>query len=60
MSKKSNRDRNPRPYDRGLVDLANVIAQETCGIQGAIPEQEDYDLAQKFLKEINSRYDEED
>ena len=41
-------------YTRAREDLALIIAQETCGFVGAIPEGDDYDLADEFVKQINS------
>lgn len=40
-------------YNTGLEDLEKIIAQETSGIAGAVPEQEDRDLAKLFIKIIN-------
>lgn len=40
-------------YKTAREDLASIIACETAGFIGAIPEQDDYDLADKFIKEIN-------
>ena len=34
--------------------LSAIIAEETCGLTGARPEQDDLDLAQLFVKMINS------
>lgn len=45
----------PQPYLRGVYDLAKIIAQETSGVTGTIPEQADYDLAREFVKQINER-----
>lgn len=45
---------NYLPYTTAREDLANIIAQETSGFIGAFPEDEDYDLAEKFIEEINS------
>ena len=42
-----------QPYISAIRDLERIIAQETCGITGAIPEQEDTDLAVLFVKIIN-------
>lgn len=39
-------------YTTGREDLAKIIAQEISGVKGAEPEQDDYDLAGKFLLEI--------
>lgn len=40
--------------DMATTDLAIIIAQETSGISSAIPEKEDFDLAQLFVQIINS------
>lgn len=40
-------------YNTGLEDLEKIIAQETSGIVGAVPEQEDRDLANLFIEIIN-------
>jgi hypothetical protein len=45
----------PQLYTTALEDLAKIIAQETSGVTGAIPEQEDLDLADKFVKTINAQ-----
>lgn len=42
------------PYTNAREDLAQIIAQETAGVTGAIPEQDDYDLASVFINIINS------
>lgn len=39
-----------------VVDLSKIIASETCGFTEAIPEQNDQDLAQIFVKIINHEY----
>lgn len=44
-------------YQNAKQDLAFVIAQETSGCIGALPEEDDYDLADEFIKRINERYD---
>lgn len=41
-------------YNTARQDLAKIIAQETSGFVGAIPEQEDYELADEFITKINS------
>lgn len=46
-------------YLTGREDLAKVIAQETSGVKGAQPEQDDYDLADFFLATINAQYEEQ-
>lgn len=40
-------------YKTARNDMAEVIAQETSGLVGAIPEQDDYDLADAFIRIIN-------
>lgn len=40
-------------YKTAREDLAKIIAQETSGLQEALPEQDDYDLADAFIKIIN-------
>lgn len=40
-----------------LRDLAKAIAQQTCGMITAMPEQDDFDLAKEFIKVIDERYD---
>lgn len=40
-------------YRTGKDDLAKLIACETSGLADAIPEQEDLELAEAFLKIIN-------
>lgn len=55
VKKSSMPETYPQPYLRGVYDLAKIIAQETSGITGAIPEQDDYDLAREFVKQINER-----
>lgn len=42
-----------KPYTSAREDLAKIIAQETSGVEGAIPEQADFDLADGFIKIIN-------
>lgn len=42
-----------KPYTTAREDLAKLIAQETSGLEGALPEQDDYDLADSFIKIIN-------
>lgn len=39
--------------EEATQDLAVLIAQETSGLYGAIPEQDDLDLARIFVKIIN-------
>lgn len=43
-------------YENARNDLAAIIAQETSGIIGAIPEPEDYALADTFIDTINNRF----
>lgn len=40
-------------YKTAVEDLEKIIAQETSGISGAIPEQDDRDLAVLFVEMIN-------
>lgn len=40
-------------YETGREDLARLIACETSGVCDALPEQDDYDLADKLLVMIN-------
>lgn len=40
-------------YKTAREDLATLIACETSGLNGATPEQDDYDLADIFIKIIN-------
>jgi phage tail sheath protein FI len=49
--------RHQPAYQTGVEDMASIIAQETSGVIGAIPEQEDNLLAEKFIKQTNERYD---
>lgn len=42
-----------KPYVSVREDLAKIIAQETSGLEGALPENDDYDLADSFIKIIN-------
>lgn len=42
-----------RYYNTAREDLAKLIAQETCGLMNADPEQVDYDLADVFIDIIN-------
>lgn len=42
-------------YDFAQEDLARIIAQETSGLEGAIPEQDDLNLADLFIKIINGQ-----
>ena len=37
--------------------LAQLIAAHTSGVQNAIPENEDMELANKFIKMIDERYE---
>lgn len=46
------------PYTTARDDLAAIIAQETSGIKDALPEDDDYDLADEFIERINTRYNE--
>lgn len=39
----------PEEYITVQHDLTHIIAQFTCGIKGAIPEQADVDLADKVI-----------
>jgi hypothetical protein len=55
VKKSSMPETYPQPYLRGVYDLAKIIAQETSGITGAIPEQDDYNLAREFVKKIEER-----
>lgn len=49
--------RHRRAYESARDDLASIIAQETSGFIGALPEQEDILLAEEFIKQINDRYE---
>jgi hypothetical protein len=40
--------------EQAVKDLEKIIAQETSGVAGAIPEQDDNDLARAFVQIINS------
>lgn len=40
-------------YTTAREDMAKLIAQETSGLVGAIAEQDDYELADIFIKIIN-------
>lgn len=40
-------------YKTAREDIAKIIAQETCGLKDATPEQDDFDLADIFIKIIN-------
>lgn len=42
-----------KPYETAREDMAKVIAQETSGLEEAIPEQDDFDLADIFIQIIN-------
>jgi len=46
----------PHVYTEEVAEkeLENVIAQATCGLHGAFPEQADKELAKIFLDLINS------
>lgn len=41
-------------YTTGREDLAKIIAQETSGVVDAVPELDDYDMADRFLNYINN------
>lgn len=42
------------PYSNAREDLAKVVAQEVSGVSEALPEQDDYDLADELLKFIRN------
>ena len=41
-----------RPYSTEVNDLAFIIAQMTSGIKGALPEQDDFELAKEARDKI--------
>lgn len=41
------------PYDKARDDLAKVIAQQISGVEGVLPERDDYDLAEVLLYYID-------
>lgn len=45
----------PKPYLTAREDLAKIIAQETSGVKGAIPESDDYKMAERFINIINGK-----
>lgn len=40
-------------YTTAREDLAKIIAQETAGFVGALPDRGDYELAEMFIAIIN-------
>lgn len=53
----ANKQRGTLPYLTAKQDLAIIIAQETSGFVGAVPEDEDYQLADDLVNIINERYE---
>lgn len=40
-------------YTTAREDLARIIAQETSGLIDVLPEQDDFELADRFIEMIN-------
>lgn len=42
------------PYSIDRDELAQMVAAHTSGVADALPEQDDYDIADKFVKELDA------
>lgn len=47
------------PYSIDRDVLAQMVAAHTCGISDAIPEQQDFDMADKMLKMLEEELSED-
>lgn len=51
-------EEEPKPYNTEVNDLAFIIAQMTSGMKGALPEQDDFDIAKEAANICQALIDE--
>lgn len=50
-------EEEPRVYRTQINDLAFIVSQMTSGIKGALPEQDDFEIAEVAAKNIQDMID---